>query len=473
MSASDDTRLVESARAGDADAFGELFSRYERRIYNYAYGIVGNPDDAKDVAQDAFLRVFNALPGTDGPLNFSAYVYRTAHNVACDLIGTRKRFAAPDALDFERETGLSADPERAALLAEQQVQARKAAFALPDDQRAVLTLRELHDMSYQEIADVLGMPRNTVGVYLSRARLGFKEAFRMTAVDIDKLTEECANMLPLLSAYIDDELEGSERARVEEHVEECRFCALALEDMREASRSYRALIPLLPPPEIAEAVMGRVDELAKTRRRPRRRLRAGHAVAIGALAGLAAAALVAGFAGNIGTEPVPDEVARLGKGIVAVPATETVSIVPTVTAEEPEPEPEPEEPEPVVAPPEPAPDTEPPATPEQMAPDDEHWSSEATVTLVWSAVDDPSGVRYGLEIQDWDSGETYVQLATIEGLRENSWVHQVYTLRQRWRVWAVDGAGNASEPSPWRTMGRTLTMIPLPPIEPYEPPTIY
>ncbi len=260
MEATSDTLLVAAARNGDHAAYGELFTRYQSRIYNYAYGIAGNRDDAADIAQEAFARVFEALPRVTGELNFSAYVYRTAHNVAIDTVKGRSRFEDPEALDVQMEPSLRADPERVALVQEQQHQAWQAAFRLTDDHRAILTLRELHDLSYQEIAEIMDMPRNTVGVLLSRARLRFKEAFRMSSVDIDKLTAECQDMLPLLSAYIDDELDEQKRARVESHLEQCAFCRLALEEMTESSRSYRAILPLLPPAGLGKGLWLRLGD---------------------------------------------------------------------------------------------------------------------------------------------------------------------------------------------------------------------
>jgi RNA polymerase sigma factor (sigma-70 family) len=259
--ATSDVPLVTAARGGDGAAYAELFERYHSRIFNYAYGLAGNREDAGDIAQEAFVRVFEALPRLTGDLNFSAYLYRTAHNVGIDTVKHRGRFAPADALEVQREPSLRTDPERVTLLQEQQEQTWGAAFRLSDKHREILTLRELHDMSYQDIADVLDMPRTTVGVLLSRARLKFKEAFRMSSVDIDKLAEECRELLPLLSAYIDDELDPAERAQVEVHLDDCAFCRLALEEMTEASRSYRALLPLLPPAALKDGVWTRIGDL--------------------------------------------------------------------------------------------------------------------------------------------------------------------------------------------------------------------
>lgn len=258
--ASPDAALVAAARSGDRDAYAQLFERYHGRIYNYAYGIAGNPDDAGDIAQEAFVRMFQALPRLTGELNFSAYLYRTAHNAAMDAVKRRSRFAPPEALDLQMEPALRADPERVTLVQQQQEQAWTAAFELSDNHRAILTLRELHDLSYQEIADIMEMPRATVGVLLSRARLKFKEAFRMSSIDTENLVKECRDMLPLLSAYIDDELDATKRERVETHLEDCAFCRLALEEMTESSKSYRVIVPLLPAASAEAATWARLRD---------------------------------------------------------------------------------------------------------------------------------------------------------------------------------------------------------------------
>lgn len=264
MQVMDETQLVELAQGGDTSSYEQLFDRYQTKIYNYVYSIAGSVEDAQDVTQEAFIKVLQALPKIDRELNFSAYLYRTAHNLAIDAVKARKRFASPEALDFELDSSLYADPERATLLKEQQTDVRKAAFELSDDHRAILTLREIEDLSYAEIGSVLDMPKNTVGVLLSRARLKFKGAFRMSAVDVDRLTQECKTMLPQLSAYIDDELTAEERERADAHLEDCPLCRLALEEMTEASKSYRALIPLIPAAAIRGNVMARVANLAPT-----------------------------------------------------------------------------------------------------------------------------------------------------------------------------------------------------------------
>jgi RNA polymerase sigma-70 factor (ECF subfamily) len=531
MEAVSDTHLVAAAQAGDADAYGQLFARYEKRVYNYAYGITGNPEDAKDAAQEAFVRVFEALPRGKAVREFSAYLYRTAHNCAVDTAKGRARFAPPDAINLEIEPSVRADPERVALLKAQQEQTWQAAFTLSEKHRAVLALRELQEMSYQEIADVLDMPRNTVGVLLSRARLEFKEAFRMSSVDADTLAKECQDMLPLLSAYIDDELDEEERARVEEHVEECPLCALALEDMRAASKSYRGLVPLLPPVALGDEVLAAISKPAKTLAKDAKGAESVEAAGAGGVAGgksalvgvavlggvalLAAAVvgawLLGSWAGSVGYDaaelaafeseledsagedgdvedggslgeagpegaksPVTDRAAdeeggqpaRDPEGAAAADmpqddaaetadeqdaADDTGGTEPAAgeeTADDAGSAPEAPEGMTIVE------DTEPPPTPGPTSPANGASVSWSGVTLRWDAVEDESGVTYVVEIQRGASvggGIVYSPLTIVDGLAGTSYTHRPVAPWERWRVWAMDGAGNASGKSAWRT----------------------
>lgn len=259
MRTMEDLELVRAVQSGDTDAYGDLFERYQSRIYNFTYGILGNADDARDVTQDAFVRVFEALPRKE-QVEFSAYLYRAARNAAYDVTISRGRFdGRAEDMDFIPESNMYADPERTTLFAEQQSTVRDAMAALSEDHRAILMLREVQELSYQEIADALDMTRTNVGVTIMRARLKFKGAFRMSHVDVDSLCAECQDMLPKLSAYIDDELKPEERAKVEAHLDDCPLCRYALDEMHEASKSYRIFVPLIPPEAMKAEVLWRLS----------------------------------------------------------------------------------------------------------------------------------------------------------------------------------------------------------------------
>jgi len=256
-----DNELAVLAGKGDAEAYRRLFERYQHPVYNFVYRLVDNAADASDIVQDAFIRMYTIL-GERDIQNFSAYLYRTAKNMAYDEMRRRSRFVDVDEeILAPEDPNIYADPQRALLLGEQMETVRRAARGLNENQRAALILRELEELDYDEMSDVLESNRNAVGALLSRARLKFREELRMAQIQTDTCPPECEEVIALLSPYIDGELEVAEKERVEGHIEECTFCLAALEEMREASRSFRMFIPVIPPAGLAQAFTGRLGEL--------------------------------------------------------------------------------------------------------------------------------------------------------------------------------------------------------------------
>ena len=121
----------------------------------------------------------------------------------------------------------------------------------------------------------------------------------------------------------------------------------------------------------------------------------------------------------------------------------------------------------------PAPDSTPPPTPSQLGPpNNETHDANSTVVLTWEAVDDPSGVTYGVELQRYDpDAGRYVAWKTIPGLTAPSLSYHSGDTAERWRVWATDGAENSSAKSGWWTIMKPIFIVPG--YEIYEPPTIY
>jgi RNA polymerase sigma-70 factor (ECF subfamily) len=257
-----DSELAALAGRGDTDAYRRLFERYQHPVYNFVYRLVDNAADASDIVQDAFIKMHAAL-GERDIQNFSAYLYRTAKNLAYDEMRRRSRFVDVDQeILAPEDPNIYADPQRALLLGEQLEAVRRAARRLNENQRAALILRELEELDYDQMSDVLESNRNAVGALLSRARLKFREELRMAQISTELYPPECEEVIALLSPYIDGELGDDEKERVEGHLEDCTFCLAALEEMRDASRSFRMFIPVIPPAGIAQAVTGRLAELA-------------------------------------------------------------------------------------------------------------------------------------------------------------------------------------------------------------------
>lgn len=172
----DELWLVQRARDGDSDAFEEVFRIYHTRIYNYAYRLVGNAEDAQDLTQESFLKAYRALLHGAQPANLSAWLYRTASNTCLDVL-RRHRLIHWQPLENLLAVLTAAgarSPEdevlRSERQAERQTEVERVLAQLPPRYRMYLVLREREGFSYQEIASITGDSLDTVKVTLYRAR---------------------------------------------------------------------------------------------------------------------------------------------------------------------------------------------------------------------------------------------------------------------------------------------------------------
>lgn len=150
----DDTDLVRGARKGDVQMYNRLVSRWEKRVYNYLLRIVGSPDDAMDVSQEAFLKAYQSLPRLDDPARFGSWLYRIAHNEAISHI--RRRRPSEDL-----ETAERAAPRSLAGV-ELSLAVGTALGRLSHDQREAVLLKVYEGFKFDEIAAILGCPASTV-----------------------------------------------------------------------------------------------------------------------------------------------------------------------------------------------------------------------------------------------------------------------------------------------------------------------
>jgi RNA polymerase sigma factor (sigma-70 family) len=252
----DEARLACAAAAGDGAAFATLYDAYESRIFNFCARLVGNEQDAADATQDAFLKVLQRLPKlADRELNFGAYLFTAARNASYDIIGRRKRAEPVEdigdvggrPMSGDERGDAFADPERAALLGTLQEQVRAANDQLPERQREVLALRELEELSYDEIAELMDMNRNSVAQLISRARIRLRDELRGSALaSIATSSPECERALPLISMRQDGQLrDEADRAWLAEHLADCPTCKVSVEAIEEAGVSYRAWTPIV------------------------------------------------------------------------------------------------------------------------------------------------------------------------------------------------------------------------------------
>jgi RNA polymerase sigma-70 factor (ECF subfamily) len=163
-----DEELVTRSRGGDADSFNQLILRWERPIYALAYRVIGREEDARDVAQETFLRAFRALPGFKGQAKFSSWLYRIALNLCRDWIRRQRRAPVvqmPEGVDpseFAAETEPAESIEDLVARRELSDIVEEAMKILPEEQRTAIVLKEYHGLTFQEIADLQSVPLSTV-----------------------------------------------------------------------------------------------------------------------------------------------------------------------------------------------------------------------------------------------------------------------------------------------------------------------
>lgn len=150
-----DRELVDQARSGDAQAFGVLVRRYQKRIFRLAFHLVRSGAEAEDVTQETFVRAYQALDRFDGRSEPFTWLYRIAVNLCLNRVSAKRLETEPIESDRFEDTSLE-DPGAELMRTERAAAVRRAIAALPDKQRAALILRVYHDLSHRQIADVLG-----------------------------------------------------------------------------------------------------------------------------------------------------------------------------------------------------------------------------------------------------------------------------------------------------------------------------
>lgn len=175
---SDDRSVILRCKAGDSQAYNVLVKKYMQRAYYTALAYVGNHDSARDLSQDAFVRAYRVIKKIDENRNFFTYYYRILRNLCFNFIRDRKRHARLFSEVGERVQSIQnsdLSPEMALLKKEQKEMVWKAIGQLKPDHREVIVLKEFRDHSYEEIAELLGIPAGTVMSRLYHARKSLKE----------------------------------------------------------------------------------------------------------------------------------------------------------------------------------------------------------------------------------------------------------------------------------------------------------
>lgn len=174
------TELEVRAKNGDQDAFAQLVRDNEKRVYNLALRMVGNPADAEDVAQEAFLNAWKGLAFFKGDSTFATWVYRLTTNAAIDFLRRRETRRTGGQLSLDDEAAAdpvdpAPSPQEALERSEQKEALRRGLAALSEEHRQVLEMRAMDGLSYEEIGQLLDLPSGTVKSRLARGRLALKK----------------------------------------------------------------------------------------------------------------------------------------------------------------------------------------------------------------------------------------------------------------------------------------------------------
>lgn len=169
-----DEDLARLAQQGDQNAFAELVKRYEKQIFSLAYRLIGDYDEAADLAQEAFLRIYQMLGRYDPEKKFFSWMYRVAQNTCLNALARRPSNVVPVERAeeyFSDSTAADAvEPEKDYLNREIRQHIDRAINELPDNYRDIIYLRYIEDLSYQQIAQALNLPVSTIETRLFRGK---------------------------------------------------------------------------------------------------------------------------------------------------------------------------------------------------------------------------------------------------------------------------------------------------------------
>lgn len=170
-----DSELVRQIQSGEAAAFDELMQRYKRPVVNFIFRMLGNAEDADDIAQDVFVRVYQNLDTWRPETKFSTWLFALARNAAIDRIRWRSRHRT-ESIESEPEIAASSGTSEAVDAREIGNQIAAAVAKLPEDQKTAILLSEYQGMSYAEIADVMRCSEKSVESRLYRAKQTLRTA---------------------------------------------------------------------------------------------------------------------------------------------------------------------------------------------------------------------------------------------------------------------------------------------------------
>ena len=189
----DEISIIKQVLGGDADAFEHIVKKYEKKVYNLALRYLKNRDDALDLSQEVFIQVYNNLAQFRGDSQFSTWIYRVTYNKCVDMLRKTQKLRRNVVMSTDDENFFETRDCRASIEEDYEgretlVTVMKIIDTLPSEQRDVVILRYIKDLSYSQIADVLEIAEGTVKSRLTRARLKIKEQLKESGTNVNTLS---------------------------------------------------------------------------------------------------------------------------------------------------------------------------------------------------------------------------------------------------------------------------------------------
>ena len=170
----EETAMISRCQQGDQRALKEIFDKYHKRVYRIAYGVVRQREEALDIVQDVFIKLFRSIKNFKGRSQFYTYLYRMVMNTAIDharKAGKQFISSLDEEGSFEPSDNVEKGPERVLLQKELEERVKLAMDKLPAEQKAALIFRDVEGLSYQEMAEAMGC---SIGTVMSRLHYGRK-----------------------------------------------------------------------------------------------------------------------------------------------------------------------------------------------------------------------------------------------------------------------------------------------------------
>ena len=180
----DEAEVISRCQQGDQEALRAIFEQYQKKVYRIAYGVVRRKEDARDIVQEVFIKLFCSVKNFRGKSQFYTYLYRMAMNTALDHVRKMKKTKA-SSLDEEGSPQPADEienrPDQILYRKELEEKLKEALEKIPADQKATLIFREIEELSYQEIAEAMGC---SIGTVMSRLHYGRKKLQELLKGDL-------------------------------------------------------------------------------------------------------------------------------------------------------------------------------------------------------------------------------------------------------------------------------------------------